>query len=101
MKRQSPVLPIAGCLVAQLCVGILYVWSVLKPAAISYYGWEEGSVNLVASFMLFAFCLGNLLGGALNDKVGPMKVCLLGMVLFGGGILLSSFIPAGASIVLF
>ena len=30
-----------------------------------------------------------------------MKVCLLGMVLFGGGILLSSFIPAGASIVLF
>lgn len=101
MKKQSPVLPIAGCLVAQLCVGILYVWSVLKPAAISYYGWEEGSVNLVASFMLFAFCLGNLLGGALNDKVGPMKVCLLGMVLFGGGILLSSFIPAGASIVLF
>ena len=101
MKKQSPVLPIAGCLVAQLCVGILYVWSVLKPAAISYYGWEEGSVNLVASFMLFAFCLGNLLGGALNDKVGPMKVCLLGMVLFGGGILLSSLIPAGASIVLF
>lgn len=101
MKKQSPVLPIAGCLVAQLCVGILYVWSVLKPAAISYYGWEEGSVNLVASFMLFAFCLGNLLGGALNDKIGPMKVCLLGMVLFGGGILLSSFIPATGSIVLF
>ena len=100
-KNRSPILPIAGLLVAQLCVGILYVWSVLKPAAISYNGWEEGTVNLVASFMLFAFCVGNLFGGALNDRVGPKKVCVLGMLLFGGGILLSSFIPAGASIVLF
>ncbi len=100
-KKQSPVLPILGLLVAQLCVGILYVWSVLKPAAISHYGWEAGAVNLVASFMLFAFCAGNLIGGALNDKIGPKKVCIIGMLLFGGGILLSSFIPVGANIVLF
>lgn len=100
-KKQSPIIPILGCLIAQLCVGILYVWSVLKPAAISFHGWDAGAVNLVASFMLFAFCVGNLAGGALNDKIGPQKVCFLGMILFGGGILLSSFIPAGASIVLF
>lgn len=100
-KKSSPILPIAGLLVAQLCVGILYVWSVLKPAAISYYGWEAGAVNLVASFMLFAFCVGNLAGGALNDKIGPKKVCIMGMLLFGGGILISSFIPVGAGIVLF
>ena len=99
--KRSPILPILGCLVAQLCVGILYVWSVLKPAAISYYGWDAGAVNLVASFMLFAFCVGNLAGGAINDKIGPQKVCFLGMILFGGGILMSSFIPAGGSIVLF
>ena len=100
-KKQSPIVPVVGLLVAQLCVGILYVWSVLKAATISHYGWEAGAVNLVASFMLFAFCVGNLLGGALNDKIGPKKVCIIGMLLFGGGILLSSFIPVGASIVLF
>ncbi len=98
-KKQSPVIPVVALLVAQLCVGILYVWSVLKPAAISYHGWEDGAVNLVASFMLFAFCVGNLFGGALNDKIGPQKVCFIGMILFGGGILISSFIPAGASII--
>lgn len=100
-KKQSPIIPILGCLIAQLCVGILYVWSVLKPAAISFHGWDAGAVNLVASFMLFAFCVGNLVGGAMNDKIGPQKVCFLGMILFGGGILLSSFIPAGGSIVIF
>ncbi len=98
-KKQSPIVPVVGLLVAQLCVGILYVWSVLKPAAISHYGWEDGAVNLVASFMLFAFCVGNLFGGALNDKIGPKKVCILGMILFGGGILISSFIPVGAGII--
>ena len=98
-KKQSPIVPVVALLIAQLCVGILYVWSVLKPAAISHYGWEAGSVNLVASFMLFAFCVGNLFGGALNDKIGPKKVCIIGMILFGGGILLSSFIPVGAGII--
>ena len=98
-KKQSPIVPVVALLVAQLCVGILYVWSVLKPAAISHYGWDAGAVNLVASFMLFAFCVGNLFGGALNDKIGPKKVCIMGMILFGGGILISSFIPAGAGIV--
>jgi len=98
-KKQSPIVPVVALLVAQLCVGILYVWSVLKPAAISHYGWDAGAVNLVASFMLFAFCVGNLFGGALNDKIGPKKVCIMGMILFGGGILLSSFIPVGAGII--
>ncbi len=98
-KKQSPIIPVVALLVAQLCVGILYVWSVLKPAAISFHGWDDGAVNLVASFMLFAFCVGNLFGGALNDKIGPQKVCFIGMILFGGGILISSFIPAGASII--
>ena len=98
-KKQSPIVPVVALLIAQLCVGILYVWSVLKSATISHYGWDAGAVNLVASFMLFAFCVGNLFGGALNDKIGPKKVCIIGMILFGGGILLSSFIPVGAGII--
>ncbi len=92
---------IAGCLLVQLCVGILYVWSVFRQPAIDHFGWEPGSVNLVASFMLFCFCAGNLFGGMLQDRIGPKKVCMLGVGLFGGGILLSSFLPATAPIVLF
>lgn len=66
-----------------------------------YYGWEGGAVNMVASFMLFCFCAGNLAGGALQDRTNPKLSALIGMVLFGGGILASSLIPAGGSIVVF
>ena len=89
---------VIGCLLVQLCVGILYLWSVFKQSAIGYYGWNDGSVNLVASFMLFSFCLGSLTGGILQDRIGPKPVCIAGVGLFGGGILLSSFLPAAAPI---
>ncbi len=100
-KTQSPVLPIIGGLVAMLCVGVIYLWSVLKNATMGYFGWESGSVNLIASIMLFAFCVGNFGGGALNDKFGPKKISFLGVILFGVGIFLSSCVKPGSSIWLF
>lgn len=101
-SSKSKLLPaVIGCLVVQLCVGILYVWSVFKQPAIDFFGWEAGSVNLVASFMLFCFCFGNLVGGTLQDRIGPKPVCIMGVCLFGGGILVSSFLPATAPIALF
>ena len=81
-KKQSPRISIIACLVAAPCIGILYVWSVLKADAVAYYGWTNGAANLVASFMLFAFCVGNLLGGALNDRFGPKTVSYLGVIAF-------------------
>lgn len=92
---------IIGCLLVQLCVGILYLWSVFRQSTINHFGWEPGAVNLVASFMLFAFCLGSLTGGALQDRIGPKPVCVMGVALFGSGILASSFLPSSAPIILF
>ena len=100
-KKGKKVLAIAGCILVQICVGILYVWSVFREPVISYYNWESGQVNLIASFMLFAFCFGNLAGGYLQDKKAPKMSCIIGIIMFGGGMLLSSFIPAGASIIWF
>ena len=99
--KKPPLLPIIGCLVVQLCVGVIYLWSVLSTATREYYGWEAGQVKLIASFMLFAFCVGNFGGGALNDKFGPKKVSFIGVILFGVGIFLASCLPVGSGIVLF
>ena len=100
-NRGKMMAAIIGCLLVQLCVGILYLWSVLKGSAVSYFGWTDSSANMVSSIMLFCFCFGNLIGGTLNDRIGPKVVSILGCCLFGGGILLSSFIPAGGSVWLF
>ena len=101
MKKTSPWLSVCACLLTDLCIGILYVWSVLKADAVAYYGWSDGAANLVASFMLFAFCVGNLLGGALNDRIGPKKVSYAGVLLFCVGIFLASCLPSGSSAVWF
>ncbi|MBR3704771.1 MAG: MFS transporter, partial [Oscillospiraceae bacterium] len=57
--------------------------------------------NLVASYMLLSFCLGGLVGGILQDRIGSKPVCVCGVALFGTGILASSFLPASAPIALF
>ena len=99
MKSQkNPWVSIVACLVVQLCVGILYLWSAFKNNIIAAYDWDTTSANLVSSFMLFAFVFGNLIGGFINDRKGPKLTCLLGVGLFSLGVILTSFVR---SVVLF
>lgn len=100
-SRSKLLRAVVGCLVVQLCVGILYLWSVFKQSTITHFGWENGAVNLVASYMLMGFCLGSLVGGILQDRIGPKPVCIAGVTLFGGGIFAASTLPASAPILLF
>lgn len=97
MKKSSLWLSVGACLVTDLSIGILYVWSVLKADAVAYYGWTDGAANLVASFMLFSFCIGNLLGGAANDRIGPKTVSYIGVIFFCTGIFIASLLPQGSS----
>jgi OFA family oxalate/formate antiporter-like MFS transporter len=85
-KRNSPVAPIIGCLVIQICVGILYLWSVFKNPIVESFDWSLEAAQMVSSYMLFAFCLGNLIGGLLNDKKGPKITAVFGVTLFAAGI---------------
>ena len=94
-KKQNPWVSIIACLVVQLCVGILYLWSALKGNIMAAYGegngWSASNAALVSSFMIFAFVFGNLIGGILNDKKGPKFTCISGVILFAAGIALSAF----------
>ncbi len=101
LKKESSVMTMIGCICVQICAGIIYVWSVMKTSSMEYYGWDSGSVNLVSSFNLLFFSLGNFFGGALNDRIGPKKVNIIGCLMLGAGILLSSLIKDTGSIVLF
>ncbi|MDR1065088.1 MAG: hypothetical protein LBL25_01805, partial [Oscillospiraceae bacterium] len=61
MKKHSPIPPIVGCLVIQLCVGILYIWSVLRGEFAASFMLPASSTlpAMVASYNLFAFVIGN------------------------------------------
>ncbi|MDR0446051.1 MAG: MFS transporter, partial [Oscillospiraceae bacterium] len=94
MKKQSPIPTIAGCLVIQLCVGILYIWSVLRGAfAVSFALPEDSALPaMVASYNLFAFVLGNFVGGFLNDKKGAKITAVTGVVMFSAGVGLTALL---------
>lgn len=86
MKKESSIPSIIGCLVVQLCVGILYLWSVFRSPVQATFGMSTSAVTMVSSIMLFGFVLGNLIGGFINDKKNPKFANIIGVVLFALGI---------------
>ncbi|MDR2420768.1 MAG: MFS transporter [Oscillospiraceae bacterium] len=94
LKKTSPIPPIAGCLVIQLCVGILYIWSVLRGEFAASFALppESALPTMVASYNLFAFVLGNLAGGLLNDRKGAKVTAITGVVMFSLGVGLTALL---------
>ncbi len=93
-NRKNPWVSIIACLVVQLCVGILYLWSAFRSNIVAAYGWTPSAATMVSSYMLFAFVFGNLIGGIINDKKGPKLTCFLGVALFSVGVILSAFVKS-------
>lgn len=83
---------VIACLTVQLCVGILYLWSIFNQPLQEQFGLSASSANLVGSFMIFGFVLGNLVGGFLQDKLGPKPVSFIGCAAFCLGIFISAFL---------
>lgn len=88
-------LALAGGVVVQLFVGIIYIWSIFQGPVIEHFGWTHGGAALTFSFMLPMNVLGVIAGGVLNDRKGARFVLHMGGILMTAGLLLSSAIPTG------
>lgn len=100
--RKQQIRSIAGCLLVQMCVGIIYLWSIFKTPMARSFGCRVEELNMVSSYMLTAFVIGCFLGGLLNDRKGPKLTCLLGVQIFSAGIVLSAWLnPSNVSLISF
>lgn len=88
---------IAGCLLVQLCVGIIYLWSVLKSPFAAAFSLTDSAAAMVSSYMLTAFVAGALAGGILVDKKGPRFSCAAGVLLFSAGVGASALLTPGTA----
>lgn len=86
------IVTVIACLLVQLCVGVLYLWSIFNEPVQLYFGLDKSTASMVQSVMMFGFVSGNLLGGYLQDRTNPRLISAIGVFMFGGGILLTSFI---------
>ena len=84
-------LVVVGALAAQLTIGALYAWSIFgKALELENFG-TANQIFWTYAIAQFVFALTTILSGRLVDRRGPKLVITIGGILYGGGLVLSSF----------
>ncbi|MCG9788753.1 OFA family MFS transporter [Vibrio barjaei] len=74
-----------------LCLGILYAWSVFNKALVSEWGWSAADASSPYAIATITFSICLLVAGILQDRMGPRNILILGATLTGLGMIASSF----------
>lgn len=82
---------VVGALLVQLCLGAVYAWSVFRNPISELFGIKLTQAQLPFSFVLISFALATVLGGRLQDRLGPRVVAIAGGALLGLGMIVASF----------
>jgi OFA family oxalate/formate antiporter-like MFS transporter len=100
-RRKAKIVLTAGIL-SNFSVGILYTWSNLKDAIEytldpvtgerMYSAWDVAELNTPYSIGGMVFAIILIFAGALQDKIGPKKVMLMGILMVGLGTILSGIV---------
>ncbi|KJG40577.1 oxalate:formate antiporter [Photobacterium angustum] len=75
-----------------LCIGILFTWSVFKKALVVDLGWTNSEASLPYTVAITTFSITLLLAGILQDKFGPKRVLIAGTICSGLGLIASGYI---------
>jgi len=89
-----------------LTIQVLYVWSMLKdkmidPVDLGGWGWTSPEAGLPYTLAIIFFAVGVLIGGRVQDKIGPRWVATVGGIMVGLGLVFSGLIgdsPAGVAV---
>ncbi|WGV97971.1 OFA family MFS transporter [Vibrio sp. YMD68] len=75
-----------------LCLGILYAWSVFNKALVTDFGWSAADASSPYAIATITFSICLLIAGILQDRMGPRKILILGTLLTGLGMIASGFV---------
>ena len=79
---------IAGAFLMTI-LGAIYSWSLFTEPLIASFGWSNLTTTWTFALSIFFLGLGALTGGRWQDRVGPRKVALAGVVMWGMGNMLA------------
>lgn len=74
-----------------LILGVLYAWGVTGKALVAQWHWSKADAALPFTVSTVAFALTMIFAGRAQDKIGPRYVAMLGGIILGAGLVLSSF----------
>ncbi len=82
---------VAGALIIQASLGAVYIWSVFQtPLMAQFPGWSETQITLPAQLVIAVFAFAVILGGRIQDRLGPRLVGSVGGLILGLGLMLAS-----------
>ncbi len=82
---------IAGIIV-MICLGTVYSWSLFTNPLIAGFGWSTQDATLPFEAAIFFLGVGAVIGGRWQDRVGPRTVTIVGVVMWGLGVLLAGLL---------
>jgi OFA family oxalate/formate antiporter-like MFS transporter len=74
-----------------LILGVLYAWSVMGKALVQQWHWTKTQAMLPFATSTASFAITMIFAGRAQDKIGPRYVAMLGGIILGAGMVLSSF----------
>jgi MFS family permease len=82
MRTNRWVIAAAGT-VAMICLGTVYSWSLFTQPLIAAFGWSNTTTTWTFALSIFFLGVGAIAGGRWQDRSGPRKVAVTGVVLWG------------------
>lgn len=83
---------VVGALLIQVSLGAVYIWSVFQSPLLEFFDtWTETQVTYPAQIVLASFAIAVILGGRIQDKLGPRIVATAGGLILGAGLILARF----------
>ena len=76
---------------AILFTGYPHVWSIYQPYVMKAAGWSTGQASICFYLPTMFFVLGNILGGRLQDKKGPVPAMFIGGGILTAGVPISRY----------
>ena len=91
-KKNKPLLILSAAIGVNLTLGVLYSWSVISKALTSMASpWTNQEASLPYTVAIIVFAVTLLIAGVLQDKMGPKRFVVIGVLMVGTGLFLSSF----------
>src|SRR5215210_7607116 len=89
---------VVAAVLVQLALGAVYAWSVFNKPLQDQFGWSKAEAVLPFEVAIGTIFIGSLVGGRIQDRVGPRPVALGGVVLYSAGVMLASLVSSGGQL---
>lgn len=81
---------VAGAVLIQFCLGVVYIWSIFLKPIVEKFGWATADVSLAYTLSLAVLPVAMIIGGIITPKFGPRLVAMLGGILVFVGMFITS-----------